>query len=146
MDAALREAEFNSVSESQRDIFLALSGAPSRDVNILAALALARIGETDKAKHMADELAENYPLNTVINRYWLPAIYASIELGHGNPAKAIEILAVTDAYECATPLPQFEVGGSLYPVYLRGAAYLALRKGKEAAAEFASTRIGVGSP
>ena len=136
MDAALREAEFNSVSESQRDILLALSGAPSRDVNILAALALARIGETDKAKHMADELAENYPLNTVINRYWLPAIYASIELGHGNPAKAIEILAVTDAYECATPLPQFEVGGSLYPVYLRGAAYLALRKGKEAAAEF----------
>ncbi len=136
MNAALREAEFNNASESRRDIALALSDASSRDVNILAALALARIGDTDRAKHMADDLAEHYPLNTVINHYWLPAIYASIELRRGSPAKAVDMLQTTSAYEFATPLPQFEVGGSLYPVYLRGAAYLALRKGKEAAAEF----------
>jgi hypothetical protein len=85
---------------------------------------------------MADELAEQYPLNTVVNHYWLPAIYASIEIKHGNPAKAIDILQTTEPYELGTPLPQFEVGGSLYPVYVRGAAYLALNKSKEAAAEF----------
>jgi tetratricopeptide (TPR) repeat protein len=39
-------------------------------------------------------------------------------------------------YELGTPLPQFEVGGSLYPVYIRGEAYLLLNRGKEAAAEF----------
>ena len=85
---------------------------------------------------MADDLAEQYPLNTVVNHYWLPAIYASIEIRHGNPAKAIDILQTTEPYELGAPLPQFEVGGSLYPIYLRGAAYLALNKSKEAAAEF----------
>ena len=35
-----------------------------------------------------------------------------------------------------TPTPQFEVGGSLYPAYVRGQAYLSLHQGAEAAAEF----------
>ena len=115
MDAALREAEFNDVARSRQDIASALAAAPTRDVNILAALALARIGDADRAKHMADDLAERFPLNTVINHYWLPAIYASIEIRRGNPAKAIDILQTAEPYELGTPLPQFEVGGSLYP-------------------------------
>ncbi len=136
MNAALREAEFNDIARSRQDIASALAAAPTRDVNILAALALARIGDADRAKRMADDLAERFPLDTVINHYWLPAIYASIEIQRGNPAKAIDILQATEAYELGTPLPQFEVGGSLYPVYIRGSAYLSLKKGKEAAAEF----------
>jgi eukaryotic-like serine/threonine-protein kinase len=136
MDAALWEAEFNDVARSRQDIASALDAAATRDVNTLAALALARIGDVDRAKHMADDLAKQFPLNTVINHYWLPAIYAAIEIRRGNPTKAIEILQTTEAYELGTPLPQFEVGGSLYPVYLRGAAYLSLGQGKEAAAEF----------
>jgi serine/threonine protein kinase/tetratricopeptide (TPR) repeat protein len=136
MDAALREAEFNDIARSRQDIASALAAAPTRDVSILAALALARIGDADRAKHMADDLAERFPLNTVINHYWLPAIYASIEIRRGNPAKALDILQTAEPYELGTPLPQFEVGGSLYPVYIRGSAYLSLKKGKEAAAEF----------
>ena len=85
---------------------------------------------------MADDLAERFPLDTLINHYWLPAIYASIEIKRGNPGKAIDILQAAEAYELGTPLPQFEVGGSLYPVYIRGSAYLLLKNGKEAAAEF----------
>jgi len=137
MDAALRTVEFNDKARSRQDIASALAAAPTRDVNILAALALARIGDADQAKHIADDLGERFPLNTVINHYWLPAIYAAIEISRGNPAKAIEILQATEPYELGTPLPQFEVGASMYPVYLRGSAYLSMRKGKEAAAEFA---------
>ena len=85
---------------------------------------------------MAHDLAERFPLNTAINRYWLPAIYASIEIKRGKATKALEDLQSTTEYELGTPLPQFEVGGSLYPVYVRGEVYLLLRKGKEAAAEF----------
>jgi hypothetical protein len=85
---------------------------------------------------MAHGLAERFPLNTAINRYWLPAIYASIEIRRHNPEKALEDLRTTSPYELASPLPQFEVGGSLYPVYVRGEAYLLLHQGKEAAAEF----------
>ena len=136
MNAALREAEFNDIARSRQEIASALAAAPTRDVNILAALAFARIGEVGRAKRMADDLAERFPLNTLINHYWLPAIYASIEIKRGNPAKAIDILQGAEAYELGTPLPQFEVGGSLYPVYIRGTAYLSLKKCKEAAAEF----------
>jgi len=105
-------------------------------VSILAALALARIGDTTKAKRMADDLAARFPLNTVINRYWLPTIYASIEIDLKNPAKALELLQTAAEYELGSPLPQFEVGGSLYPVYVRGQAYLLLHQGREAAEEF----------
>jgi len=136
MDGALREAEFNNLARCRQAIAAALATPPTRDVSILAALALARIGDADRAKHMADDLAERFPLNTIIIHYWLPAIYASIEISRRNPAKALDMLQTTEPYELGTPLPQFEVGGSLYPVYIRGTAYLSLNKGKEAAAEF----------
>jgi eukaryotic-like serine/threonine-protein kinase len=136
MNAALREAEFQNVSRSRQEITPALAEAPTRDVSVLAALALSRIGDIDRAEQMARDLAGRFPLNTAINRYWLPAIYASIEMRRDNPAKALEDLQTTEQYELGTPLPQFEVGGSLYPVYIRGEVYLLLRQGKEAAAEF----------
>jgi len=136
MDVALRDAEFRNVALSRGEIAAALSTASTRDVSILAALALARIGDTTKAKRMADDLAARFPLNTVINRYWLPTIYASIEIDLKNPAKALELLQTAAEYELGSPLPQFEVGGSLYPVYVRGQAYLLLHQGREAAEEF----------
>ena len=39
-------------------------------------------------------------------------------------------------YDLAFPLPQYSEGATLYPSYVRGQAYLALRQSKEAAAEF----------
>jgi ATP/maltotriose-dependent transcriptional regulator MalT len=105
-------------------------------VSVLAALAFARTGDIDRADRMAHDLAERYPLNTAINRYWLPTIYASIDIQRGKTTKALEDLETATQYELGSPLPQFEVGGSLYPVYVRGEVYLLLHKGKEAAAEF----------
>ncbi len=136
MNAALREAEFDNPSRSRQQIALALAEAPTRDVSVLAALAFSRIGDIDQAERMAHDLAELFPLNTAINRYWLPAIYASIEIRRNNSAKALEGLQATAPYELGSPLPQFEVGGTLYPVYIRGEVYLSLHHGKEAAAEF----------
>jgi len=136
MDVALRDAEFNNVALARQETAAALSTVSTRDVSILAALTLARIGDTAKAKRIADDLAARFPLNTVINRYWLPTIYASIEIDRGNPARAVELLQTTRDYELGSPLPQFEVGGSLYPVYVRGQAYLLLHQGREAAEEF----------
>ena len=70
MNAALREAEFNDIARSRQNIASALAAAPTPDINTLAALAFARIGDADRAKRMADDLAERFPLNTVINHYW----------------------------------------------------------------------------
>jgi serine/threonine protein kinase/tetratricopeptide (TPR) repeat protein len=136
MNAALREAEFNNTVRARHDIGAALAEAPSRDVSVLAALAFARIGDIDRADRMAHDLAERYPLNTAISRYWLPTINASIDIKRGKPTKALKDLETTTQYELGSPLPQFEVGGSLYPAYVRGEVYLSLHKGKEAAAEF----------
>jgi len=136
MNAALHEAEFDNVARSRQEIAPALAEGPTRDVSVLAALAFSRIGDINSAERMARDLAERFPLNTAINRYWLPAIYASIEIRRDNLAKALEDLRTTSLYELGSPLPQFEVGGSLYPVYIRGQIYLSLHQGKEAAAEF----------
>lgn len=136
INAALREAEFGNLARARQAITSALRTAATRDVQILAALASARIGDVEQARRISDDLEHRFPLNTMINRYWLPTIYASIEVSRNQAAEAIERLRTASQYELGTPSPQFEVGASLYPAYVRGQVYLSLRQGKEAAAEF----------
>ena len=81
-------------------------------------------------------MGKRFPRDTLINRYWLPTITAAIEINRRNPSKAIEVVQVTAPYELGESYPQFQVGGSLYPVYVRAQAYLLLHRGGEAAAEF----------
>jgi hypothetical protein len=69
-----------------------------------------------------------------VQGYWLPSIRAAIELNAKNSAKAAEILKTAAPYELGQCQP-FQLG-MMYPVYLRGQAYLLARQGKEAAAEF----------
>jgi len=97
---------------------------------------LARAGDIGKAAKMGAELERENPLNTAINRYWLPTIRAYIAIEQRDPSRAVKILEVATPYDLAFPPPQFEEGGLLYPSYVRGKAYLLLRRGKEAASEF----------
>ncbi len=136
MNSALREAEFGNTVRARQETASALATAQTQDVQTLAALALARTGDAAQARKIADDLAHRFPLNTMINRYWLPAIDAAVEISRNNPAKALERLRTATEYELGTPAPQFEVGGSLYPAYIRGQAYLSLLQGAEAAVEF----------
>ena len=136
INAALREAEFGNVARARQAITSALGTANTRDVQILAALASARIGEVKQARQISDQLAHSFPLDTMINRYWLPTIDASIEMSRNNAAEAVERLRTAAQYELGTPSPQFQVGGPLYPAYVRGQAYLSLHEGEQAAAEF----------
>jgi eukaryotic-like serine/threonine-protein kinase len=135
MSAALREAEAGNLDLARQGAKAALATASTRDVETLAALALARADQPDAAQKMADALARRFPLNTVINYYWLPTIRAAIEIDRNHPARAIEVLQAAAPYELGYPNPQFG-GGLLYPAYVRGQAYLLLRRGREAAAEF----------
>jgi len=136
MNAALREAEFGNMERSVRETQAALSIASTRDVQVLAALALARAGKVPPAEKMAEDLAARFPVNTAITAYWLPAIRASIELARENADKAVEVLQSAVTYELGYPNPQVGVGRFLYPAYLRGQAYLRMRRGREAALEF----------
>ena len=134
VNAALREAELGRNAEAEQGVTDALALAPGRDVNVLAALALARIGETARAKRLVEELARNYPSNTMLKFYWLPTINAAIKLKEGRSSQALVLLEASGPYELGWP-PPLQVG-TLYPAYLRGQAYLLAHSGAAAAAEF----------
>jgi tetratricopeptide (TPR) repeat protein len=133
-DAALREAEFGNWERARQETATVLTMGSGRGAQTLAALALARASDEVDAGVGADKLARNNPANTRLNYYWLTTIRAAIELAHKNPAKAVELLQPASAYELGYSEPfQF---GTLYPVYVRGEAYLALHEGSQAAVEY----------
>ena len=133
-DAALRDAEVGNWEQARQGTATVLTMGSGRGVRTLAALALARVGDARNADVTAEKLAKSNPANIRLNYYWLTTIRAAIELGHKNPAKAIELLQPAGAYELGYSEPfQF---GTLYPVYVRGEAYLALHQGSQAAAEY----------
>ena len=133
---ALREAETgNSVGARQRAAE-ALALNPEPDVEVKAALALARAGDAGRAQKLVDKLNHELPLDTMTQNYWLPTIRAAIELGKFNPSEVIDILKVTTPYELGSTTAGVAAFGSLYPVYIRGQAYLQAGQGQQAAVEF----------
>jgi tetratricopeptide (TPR) repeat protein len=135
MNAALREAEFGNLARAQELSLSALTTASTRDAQILAALALARAGDSTRAERAADKLQRQFPLDSVVSGYWLPTIRASVEINRGDPSKAIELLKAAAPYELGL-VSNLEFGALLYPVYVRGQAYLLLHEGTDAATEF----------
>ena len=95
---------------------------------------LARAGDSARALAMADDLNKEHPLDTLLNGYWLPTIRAAVEIGRNDPSKAIGLLQPAAPYELGTPIASLTV--VLYPVCVRGEAYLRARQGSQAAAEF----------
>ena len=89
-NAALREVEFGNAAAAKQGVTAALALAPGRDVKVLGALALARVGDTARAKAMIEKLEKSNPTNTVLKLYWLPTLKAAIELNGGNSAQALE--------------------------------------------------------
>jgi predicted Zn-dependent protease len=134
VNAALREAEFGNSAIAKQDVAAALALAPGRDVKLLAALTLARIGETAGAKASVEELEKNYPSFTLLKVYWLPTIKAAMELNANNSTQAMVDLEAAAPYELGEP-PQLQLG-TMYPVYIRGQAQLAAHNGAAAATEF----------
>jgi tetratricopeptide (TPR) repeat protein len=132
--AALREVEAGSREQARAEAIAALKLAPNRDVREIAALALARAGDTAGAEKLATELDKTSPLDTLVQRYWLPTIRVGVALERNDPDQAIELLKVASTVELGAPTTNLTI--FLCPVYLRGEAYLMLHDGNGAAAEF----------
>ena len=131
--AALREVESGNRQRARDDAQAAVKLAPDRDVLAMAALALARTGDIVEAENLTRQLDNAYPLDTLVQRYWLPSIRAALALDRKQPDQAIEALNATTALELATPTNTNVV---LCPAYLRGQAYLMSRQGEAARVEF----------
>ncbi len=129
---ALREAEMGNVAPARQDITRALALAPGRDVKVVAAVALARTGETSQSRSIFESLQKSEPSNTYLKVYWFPVIEASIDMAEHAPDRAVIALEPSQPYELGAPPP----GISMYPPYIRGLAFLAQKNGPAAAAEF----------
>jgi tetratricopeptide (TPR) repeat protein len=127
LDLAGTVVDFGNAVGASQTVAAALALAPGRDVQVEAAVVLARSGDTAQAGKLADTLSKEHPTDTLIQGCWLPTIRAEIELSRGNLAKAIELLDQAKPYE---------LGAVLFPAYVRGLVYLRGRQGAAAAAEF----------
>ena len=129
LDSAFYEMEFGNSYQAREQSSAALGLASDDSNKSRAALIFARTGDFARAEKLAGELQHKWPSSLPLNMYALPCIQASMQLQRGSPAKAIDLLVPTKAYELG-------FSNAFYPPYLRGEAYLALRKPMEAAAEF----------
>jgi eukaryotic-like serine/threonine-protein kinase len=133
--AALREALFGNAAPAKKRAEVALRLSTGRDVQSAAALALAFGGDRAQAQKLADEMAKRFPADTVVRFNYLPTIHAQLALSRSDSTNAIEAVRAAAAYELGAQ-GQGGFAMSLYPVYVRGEAYLAAHRGNEAAAEF----------
>jgi tetratricopeptide (TPR) repeat protein len=134
--AAQREAVYGNPAEARRLAAQGLKLAPaSQGAESEAALAFAMAGDAARAESLAQDLGKRFPLDTQMQLLWLPAIRAQLALGRKNAALALNSLQATSPKDFG--LISFGISTScLYPVYVRGQAYLAAGEGSAAAAEF----------
>jgi eukaryotic-like serine/threonine-protein kinase len=127
--AALREALFGNSVEAEQRAMDALALSTGRDEQASAALALSFSGKTIHAQALASELAKKFPEDTTVQFNYLPTIRAKLSMLRHDPVGAVNALQKSAPYELG-------MTGALYPVYVRGTAFLAQRDGTGAATEF----------
>lgn len=126
-EGALRGAALGRCAEAKAALAQSMTVEHNRVSQARLALALALCGEVSQAESLVDELIRRYPKDTLINRLWLLVIRAALQLERNNPDEAIQSLEAARRYEAAA---------EFWPQYVRGSAYLSLKSGDEAAAEF----------
>jgi serine/threonine protein kinase/tetratricopeptide (TPR) repeat protein len=91
---------------------------------VVASLALA--GDSTRPEKVIDAEGKRRPKDTYLQQDWIPQARAAIEIKRGNPAAAVETLKSCGLFE----------PNDIGPTFYRGLAYLSMKSGKEAAAEF----------
>jgi hypothetical protein len=135
--AALREGLFGNADKARDQIKVA-TPLPSvgGDPYYGFALALAYAGNAKGVQRSVEDFNKRIPEDTTVQFNYLPTLRAKLALMHSNPQQALNDLELAAPYELGTPAIGFYNWPNLYPVYVRGEAYLGARKGSEAAAEF----------
>ena len=131
-------AAYGYAAEARNSAAEALKLAPANPgVAVEAAIAFAVVGDSARSESLAQDLNKRYPLGTQMQALWLPAIHARLALegDRKNPAAAINALQSASTIELGL-IPFYNNISCLYPVYVRGEAYLAAGQGGAAAAEF----------
>jgi DNA-binding winged helix-turn-helix (wHTH) protein/Flp pilus assembly protein TadD len=133
-ESAMREALFGNLADARKLATDTLALSTSRDVEARAAFALALSG--GPADRLADDLAQRFPEDTMIQFIFIPVIRAQLALNRRDPAQAIKALDASAPYELGKESPLEIFPFALYPIYVRGEAFLASNNGEQAAVEF----------
>jgi hypothetical protein len=98
----------------------------------LAALTFARAGNIKQSQELVEKLKQLFPDDFTIQAFSLPTTRAAIKLDENDPTAAVEILRPVTPYDLVIS----DNFACVSPAYLRGLAYLQLKEGDLAAAEF----------
>ena len=131
---AVREAIVGSSAVAKEDAQSAIAEINGKNAEGFSAIAFALTGDAANANRLIDDLGKRFSQDTIVQFEYLPMARAGLALTTGNAANAIEALTVTSSYELGHTNNDFTF--ALYPVYLRGEAYLAAKNGTAAASEF----------
>jgi len=134
--SALREGLFGEADKARQQVTLAKGRSTGRDIDYGVALALAYAGDDGRALVLTNDLDKKFPEDTVVQFNYLPTLRAKLALSRAHPQQALDILATAAPYDLGLPSLSLYNWPNLYPVYVRGEAYLALHQGPQAAAEF----------
>jgi len=97
---------------------------------MVLALSFARSGESEEANRLAEEVSQESPLDTIVQKYLVPTVRAAIKLQQHDPA-AIDLLRGSVPYDLAdTTRSIICTGLSPWP------GLSGLGDGRSAAAEF----------
>jgi eukaryotic-like serine/threonine-protein kinase len=134
--ASVHEALAGNMDFAKKEAQAALAQARGKESESLAAIAFGLAGDTEQAERLAADLGKRFPedTDTIEQLNYLPTIRGAIALRRGDSGRALEALAATAPYELGETNNDFTV--ALYPVYLRGEAYLGGKQGAAAAGEF----------
>ncbi len=131
-DQAGCEAEFGNLPEARQKISGALAVSEDRDTRRFVMWALARTGDATRSQKIADDLVREYPTDTLLNKADVPLVQAESDLQHNQPAQAVARLEVAAPYELGSG-----PGSAGYSInFIRGEAFLRLKEGAKAAAEY----------
>jgi tetratricopeptide (TPR) repeat protein len=136
VESAIRDALAGNSEIARRWAQSAMAHSGSDYVTAGVAIVFALAGDAANALRLMEPIANRSPEATVVRGSYLPVVRAALALHAGQPPAAVDALAP------ALPYGPGWLGYPLLPIYLRGQAYLALKDGAKAAAEFERLRGG----
>jgi predicted Zn-dependent protease len=109
-----------------------LAASQDPDTRTFAMDTLALTGDGAGSQKLAEDLVREEPTDTMLNKVWVPVAQAYTDLQHNQPAQAVTRLEAAAPYELGSG-----PGAAGYSInFVRGEAYLRLKDGAKAAAEY----------
>ena len=134
--SGLREVLFGNAGEARGLAALAMGRSADRDVQYGTALTLAYARDDARAQSLTDDLGKRFPEATLVQFNYLPTLRAKLAVNGGSASQAVETLRAATPNELAQTTSSTYGWNALYPIYVRGEAYLSAHQGSKAAAEF----------